>query len=139
MDETLVADTWLANTLTNDAQLMGEVNGVYSSEAPQGAPMPYVIFEWMGGTDVTFVNGIRVWHSGVWVVKAVDETTTFADLQTAAERLEALLHRQSGNNSGGTVFTATREAPFRSAYSDDSGKSYRELGGRFRIEVQATP
>lgn len=135
-DETLVADTWLHQTLTGDVALMAEVNSVHSSQAPQNAVMPYVVFDWLGGQDVTYVNGIRVWHSGLWVVKAVDEATTYSVLSAAADRIEALLHRQGGNPDGGTVFTATREAPFRSSYSDDAGKSYRELGGRFRIEVQ---
>lgn len=134
-DETIVADTWLYTTLTGDAALMAEVTGVHSTQASQDAELPYVMFEWLAGTDVTYVNGIRVWHSGVWVVKAVDDTSSWTDLQTAAERIDTLLHRQGGSPSGGTVFTSTREAPFRASYSDE-GVHYRELGGRFRIEVQ---
>lgn len=135
-DETIVADTWIYSTLTGDSALMGEVTGVHSTSRPRDSDLPAVIFDWIAGSDITYINGIRVWHSGVWVVKAVAATTSWADLQAAAERIDVLLHRQSGTAAGGTVFTATREAPHRQAYSDE-GVSYRELGGRFRIEVQA--
>lgn len=135
-DETLVGDTWLYATLTGDAALMAEVTDVHSTSRPQGSQLPAVVFEWLAGRDVTYVNGIRVWHSGVWIVKAVAQTSSWSDLDAAAERIDALLHRQSGTGAGGTVFTSTREAPFRSSYSDE-GVHYRELGGRFRIDVQS--
>lgn len=134
-EETIVADTWLYETLTGDSALMAEVTGVHSTSRTRDSELPAVVFEWLAGTDVMYVNGIRVWHSGVWIVKAVDVTSSWTDVQTAAERIDALLHRQSGSPTGGTVFTATREAPFRSAYTNE-GVSYRELGGRFRIAVQ---
>lgn len=145
-DETIVADTWLYETLTGDTALMAEVNGVHSTQASQAVALPYVVFEWLAGTDVMYVNAHRVWHSGVWVVRAVAQTGSWNDLSAAADRIDVLLHRESGFPTGwvdvwsagwviGRVFSSVRESAFRNAYSDE-GRQYRELGGRFRIDVQ---
>lgn len=145
-DETIVADTWLYETLNSDSTLMAAVNSVHSTQASRTSILPYVVFEWLAGSDIMYVNAHRVWHSGVWIVKAVATTGSWNDLSAAAERIDVLLHRQSGIPSGyvdvysdgmaiGQVFSSVRESAFRNAYSDE-GRQYRELGGRFRIDVQ---
>lgn len=135
MSEIVVGNRWLYDTLAGDATLAGQApGGVHEGEAPSGSAYPLVLFQWIGGFDSAVLNAIRIWHSGVWIVKAIGVGPSLASLSDVAARIDLLLHRASGAPSGGVVHTATREAPHRSAYTD-AGVRYVELGGRYRIQV----
>lgn len=72
MIETARAHEWLYGVLSNDATLNSYVSGrVYRRLAPQGATMPYVVFQFQGGHDVQAVGPYRVMSQLVCVVKAV--------------------------------------------------------------------
>lgn len=144
MNETLVADEWIHTTLTADATLMGLVGGVWQDAIPPDDtttalsrpwPNPHVVYFFQGGSDLMIVNATRIWSDGVWVIKAVDDRPSYSRMVDVDDRIEAALHRQSGTVSGGTVWTAVRETPFRLAENID-GTAYRHLGGTYRIQAQ---
>lgn len=135
MSEPIVADTWLYATLSGDATLTGIVTSVEQGIAPAGTAVPYVVFGYLGGADLMVVDRIRVWHNGVWVVKAVTTGSDWTAITEAADRIDELLHRQSGTPSGGVVLEAVREGVHRADYITD-GVRHLELGGRYRILAQ---
>lgn len=139
-DETTRVDQWLRTTLAADATLTSLVSTrIYSERAPQSATFPFVLFQFQGGSDVMGAGATRIMLDGVWVVRGVVKGNSFNQdsLKSIADRIDILLHRSSGGVADGTtVFTSTREAPFRLA-EDRDGVSYRHLGGRFRILAQS--
>lgn len=141
-DETTRVDAWLFDLLTNDAPLTALVGDaeprIFADSVPQGEAFPAVVYQLQGGTDVrTATRDSRVMINGLWVVKAIGQTDTFADLAPIADRIDDLLEQSTGGPAGsdGAVFTATRESPFRLPEPDE-GVGFKHLGGMYRIYAQ---
>jgi len=134
--ETARAHEWLYGVLSNDATLNSYVSGrVYRRLAPQGATMPYVVFQFQGGHDVQAVGPYRVMSQLVCVVKAVGLATTYTTLKTIADRVDSLLQAASGTTTDGRVLSCVREIPID--YEEtDAGVRYQHLGGQYRLYVQ---
>lgn len=130
-----VADEFLYNTLHGDAALMGLVTNVYNSEGTQGIVIyPAVIFQFMSAVDYAAVGAARIWADMIYLVKVVGETADYAVLGPAVARIDTLLHRASGTVADGTVWSCTREQPFRMPDSLAS-KQYRHAGATYRIRA----
>lgn len=137
----MVAAAWLYETLAGDATLAGMLAvapsggpGVYDTEAEEGATFPYVVFDAREQSSVLGTGARRVWQDGVWIVRGVAEGESFGELEGIANRIDALLHRQSGTVEGGRA-EAFQEDPFELAYSI-GGRKFRELGGAYRVYAQ---
>jgi hypothetical protein len=112
---------------------MALVTDVHTWPVPQGAELPYVLFQEQTARDVQGMGATRLWITGPWIVRAVMETATYdGDLEAAAKRIDTLLQAQGGTVSGGTVFVCVREHPFRLVESAQS-RQFRHLGGIYRI------
>jgi len=121
--------------LAGDATLHALVaDRIYSEVAPADATFPVVVFQWMSGHDVRGVGPTRIMDDLLYLVKAIGQTKAFTDIETIANRVDVLLHAQSGAPTGGTVYGCVREEPFKLA-EDDEGISYRHLGGSYRLWV----
>jgi hypothetical protein len=137
MIETVEAERWLYAKLSGDSVLNTAVSGrIYAYEAPEGAAFPYVVFG-LGSPqpDKVPVGAPRIWSSLVYDVKVVGETSDAKSLQTIANRIDAVLDRQSGNTTNATVVYCGRQLPIsmRERYET---KSFHHLGGQFRLFVQ---
>lgn len=140
MIESLVADEWLYETLTGDATLMALVQGVYDSIVPQNVALSatVVLFSFQSSRDAFGVGSHRVMADNAYLVRAVAQTASYATVQAAADRIDALLHRinnQTLNN--GQMISAWRESIFKAA-EVEQGIHYRHLGGIYRILTQET-
>lgn len=136
MAETLVAESWLYSVLTGDAGLNTVVGGrVYSYVAPQGAAMPFVIYQQQGAHDVAGVGPVRIMASMLYTVKVVGEGASFAAIEAAANRIDAVLQAASGSNVRGVVVSCVRESPFSLVESTPQGQ-FRHLGGIYRVYAQ---
>lgn len=139
-DETLAADEWLYTKLTADATMVGLVGTrVYAEMAPPTAAYPFVVTSHLSSVDVPTHNQYRIMTSGIWLVRGIVEDFSFnATLKAVAERIDFLLHRSAGGTADGgaaAIFTSHREQPFRMA-EEVEGKSFRHLGGQYRIYIQ---
>lgn len=137
--ETLTADRWLYATLSGDATLMALVTGVYTWPVPEGAALPYVLFQEQSARDLTALGPHRVWVDGLWLVRAVAEARSWGgNLETAANRIDALLQAASGAVVAplppGNVWACVRVQPFRLTETAQS-RSIKHLGGIFRLYV----
>lgn len=139
--ETVAADQWLFGALSGDASLSALVGGrVYGHVAPQGAQMPFVLFQQQAaGADVRGVGPARIMANLLYVVRIVAESSSFGgSVQTAAGRIDAVLQAASGTVLAGTVLACVRERPFAMTETDEDGRQYRHLGGIYRMFVQGS-
>ncbi len=131
--ETLVAEQWLYTVLSTDSQLAAVVGTrIYAYIAPENATFPYVVYQNQAGRDVRGVGPLRIMANLLYVVKVVGQTNTFGALETAANRIDAVLQAASGTPTRGTVIACVREQPFALVESLDTGQ-YRHLGGIYRL------
>ncbi len=134
MAETLVAESWLYTVLAADAALAAVVgNRIYGYLAPATAAMPYVVYQQQAAHDVRGTGPTRIMAAMLYVVKVIAETNTFTgSLETAANRIDAVLQAASGTNVRGNVVACVREQPFSLVESTADGQ-YRHLGGIYRL------
>lgn len=135
--ETGVADRWIYGLLSVDATLAGLVGTrIYRGMAPLGATMPCVVFLFMpGGTDVRGTGTYNVMVSGRWVIKAIDRDQATTTANSIADRIDTLLHGQSGAVSGGSVLGCVRDEPV-SYIEQVDGAIYQHVGGIYQIWAQ---
>ncbi|HOG46292.1 MAG TPA: hypothetical protein PLG21_22210 [Anaerolineae bacterium] len=136
-------EDWLQEVLAGDAALTALLakhkdtgQCVYAYVAPQGAPMPFVVYSHQGSHDVRGVGPSRIMVSAVYQVKAVGPAASMGALTTAADRLDTLLQGASGTVVDGAVLACVREQPL-SYVEVDSSTRYRHLGGLYRIAARA--
>lgn len=131
--EAKAAEEFLNATLTGDATLMAAVpGGVWNIQADQPTVYPFVTFQFMSGVPYSAVGAFRIWASMIYLVKVIGESANFDDLDIAAARIDALLHRASGTVTDGVVWSCTQEATIREPDAI-AGKQFRVAGGRYRL------
>lgn len=133
MSETVAIDKWLYSVLHADATLLAAAPGdVHADAAPRGTAFPLVIFSLQDAFDGMGVNGTRILVRATYQVKVVGQGASYNALDTAASRIDTLLHRTSGAVSGGTIYGCVRVEPLR--YREDiDGVEYRHLGGFYEL------
>lgn len=133
MAESLVAEQWLYTKLTGDSTLNTAVGGrIYAYVAPQGAALPCVVYQQQAARDVAGVGPARIMSNMVYLIKVIGQTRSFGDLETVANRIDAVLQAASGSNSRGNVWACVRDSPFAMVENTEAGE-YRHLGGIYRI------
>lgn len=131
-------DAWLQSLLKGDTALSALATDVYGDVADTGATGRYVVHQYMGAADVQGVGPNRIMISGLWLVRAVQETRSWADLAPTADRIDFLLQGNLGGAAGtdGAVFSSVRERPHKLIEAVEGGGEIRNLGGTYRIEAQ---
>lgn len=133
-------EAWVFSTLANDPTMQGLVGNparVYSAIAPEGSAFPYVVMTYLAGADVIATGGGRVMSRPIYVVKGVDNASSFANLKAIATQIETLIGNQTGTTPDTRILSCVREQPFELIEVDQAGVVYRNLGGRYRIEAQS--
>lgn len=138
MNELSIADKWIYQTLTSDSVLAPLIDKrVCSDLAPPGTAYPYVVAQLLNPDDLAATGAIRVWIDCLFLIKAVDETASYnGKLKQIADRFDVLLHKKTADLSYGRIVASYRERPFRMP-EQRLDKSFRHLGGQFRLLVQA--
>lgn len=136
MAEVVTAERWLVQVLKADTSLMALTPRVYTMPTPQGAQVPLVLIGEVSASDLMAIGARRIWTNGLWTVRAVFESASWAgNLEAAANRIDAVLHAASGAPTGGNVWACVRERPFR-LVENNGGQQLRHLGGIYRIFVK---
>lgn len=140
-----LASYWIYSRLAGDAIITGIVGTrVYRDVAPQGAPLPCLVFQVQSSEDYNTSGVNRIFTTLTVVVKAIVKGASYgADAQTLAARADALLHNVNGGVSMTLPDTsiatgycwAWRTRPFNLAEVSD-GVQYRHLGGVYRVHAQ---
>lgn len=134
--ETNAAEGWMTTVLKADTALAAVVSTRVYNTLRTG-PLPCVLFQLQApGADLMVLGGTRVWTPLVYLVRGIAEQESYAgDLATIANRIDAVLHRASGSNAAGTVFSCVRIRAFQMP-EVANGMQYRHLGGLYEIKAR---
>lgn len=135
--EITAVDRWLYEKLTDDAALMSAVSAVYGYVAPPAAVYPFVLFSYLGGTDVAGQPAVRILTSGLWQVKVVGASSSFLSIEQAAKRIDELLQGASSSGAAADVYGCVRTQPLAFTELGADNRRYQHLGGIYRIYVKA--
>lgn len=138
MIETTRVDEWLLTTLAASASLTALVSTrIYGYVAPQNTTGNMVVYNWMGGSDLVAVGGYRALVNGLWQVKAITRSDSFAQAKAIMDLVDSLIHRKTGSTSDSLVLSCVRESPVQ--YVEvTNGIQYRHLGGLYRILIESS-
>lgn len=153
MFETIYADAFLSSVLREDATLTGvtALNGkyVYQDIAPQGTPVPRIVFNLQAGGDVNTLNGRRMFVRPLYQVRTVGKVVggileNAARVRVAAHRMDELLRfirrQQFTIDSVALNFNVWREdeLPVRSEQGEMEDVRYRNYSALYRVEIFTT-
>jgi len=95
--EVLLALEWLTTTLNADSTLTSIVTGgIWRGSAPVEAVPPYIVMNLQAGSDITTMNGVRIYDGLLFQVKVIGPGTITTTLLAAANEIDSLLKRTSG-------------------------------------------
>lgn len=129
--------TGLYNKLTGDATLMGllaSATGVYDKQAPQGAALPYVIFQKQTGVPKYTMAGLA-YDDSFFLVKAVTDSPSAQSAGVIAERIDTVLQDATLSLSTGSLMVLRRQQDVEYAETTD-GRTYQHVGAMYLIGVQ---
>ena len=129
--------SWLYSTLSSDSTLAGLAGGgIWRAMAPPTVTTyPLIVFSFQAGTDLTTINGYRIWSNHLFQIRAVGPASSTAAIVNAASRVDVLLGRASGTPTGGIIYSCIRESPL--AFDElVNGVLFSNIGNLCRLLVQ---
>lgn len=147
-DESLLIAEFLATTLANSTEVTALVGPrIFDTEAPQkpiagqDVIYPCIIFQMQSPSDVSVVNGVRIFVRPLWVVKVIVDNDTYKNASLIYSAVDDALHLSSGSVSGGVIYKCWRDPdrgdPIRYSEPKPAGGYFRHRGGIYRIEAQS--
>lgn len=138
MPDSAAIDSALIGKLLGDATLMAiTTDGVYSNIAAPGKTR-FVIVSLLSSEDEPMFNA-RAFEVGTYLVKAVIRSTSGADANTAAARIDTLLDGGTMTPTGYTLMNMERTERIRynEVDPDDADARWQHRGGLYEIAVSA--
>lgn len=126
----LAGDTTLNNLLGTPAT--GYSKAIYHNQAPAGAAFPFVTLQKQAGTPTEAFGDPSALDTDIWLVKAVDRSTSADTAEAAAARVAALLNDASLSISGTNLQYLRRQSDVEYPEVID-GVSYQHVGSLFRL------
>lgn len=132
---------WLTSTLLADTTLASLApGGVWRAMAPTTvSSSPFVTLNFQAGSDITTINGYRIWSSQLYQVRASGPAKNTANIVQAASRLDTVLGGIIGHHltsiTDGIIYSCIRESPLM---LDElvNGEQWSNVGGLYRLQVQ---
>ena len=110
----------------------GYSKSIFHQEAPAGARHPFVIFQKQSGSPTETFGDPDALENDVWLVKAIDRSTS-ADIAEAIQaRIRTLLNDAALSISGHTHLYLRRQSDVEYPETSD-GVSYKHAGSLFRL------
>ena len=130
IDGKLAGDTTLNNLLA--ASPTGWSHNIFHDEAPQDAQFPFVIFSRSSGVPTEAMGDPSAYETEIWMIKAVDRTSSADNVEAIAARVQTLLNDAALTISGATCLFLRRQSDVDYSEVAD-GISYRHSGSLFRL------
>lgn len=140
VNEAVAGLEFLYATLSADATLASYApGGVWRGLAPDATPTPFVVIAFQSAMDTTTMNEFRILSRILYQVKAVGPASQTAQIASAAARIDDLIGKPavSGTVSGGYIGASYRQSPLF-LDQDVNGEVWSDIGGLYRLEIQAT-
>ena len=138
MADSAAVDAALVAKLSGDATLAGYMTGgVYMDIAPSGSTK-FVIVSLIIEQDEPMFAG-RAFEDAVYLIKAVELSTTGTTVNAAAARIDTLLDQQSLTVTGYSHMVTRRQERVRYTDVDDANPDTRwqHRGGQYQVVVSS--
>ncbi len=125
---------WIMKNLTGSAALTALVgNRIYHRRAQQGSAFPYVIFAFQSSTERLGSGAARIFTRPAYLVKAVGNRVSDADLEAISELVDQILISAPQDRIGGVyVLSAYRETAIE--YDELlNNERVNHVGGTYRL------
>ena len=137
------AKAWLYSSLHGNADIAAAVStriyDAYIPEPPANRIYPYVLYNFLGGTDVDALGTSRLLAQPLFQVRVVCEGRPTALIRKIDKRIDDVLQNAVYQLSGDYYFSARREQSVDRAELDAAtGKYYANLGGLYRLYIGRT-
>lgn len=131
------AKKWIKAALSANTDITGVVSTrIYADRAPSPLVFPYIIYDFLGGTDVQGLGTSRLGTRPLFQVRVVGEGSPDANARKVDKRIDDVLRVAVYQPSGEFFFTARREQPVdRPEFDTTTNKQYYNLGGLFRLWI----
>jgi hypothetical protein len=126
----MAGDTTLNNLLATPPS--GYSKSIYHQQAPGGAQFPFVIFQKQAGTPTEAFGDPDAMDTDVWLIKAVDRSTSADGAEAVQARLQALLNDATLSISGATLLYLRRQSDVEYPEVSD-GVTYNHAGALYRL------
>jgi len=126
----MAGDTTLNNLLGTPPT--GWSKSIYNDEPPPPATYPFVIFSKQAGTPTYAMVTDPAFETDVWLVKAVDRSTSADGAEAAAARLITLLNDGALTISGAVQLYLRRQSDVEYPETED-GVEYHHVGALYRL------
>jgi len=132
-DSSGIENALIAKLLADGTLMAITTDGVYFDEAAPGKTK-FVIVSLVEEHDEPMFGG-RAFEDALFMVKAVALSTSGANIQTAAARIDTLLEQGTLTASGYSLMTMRREARIRLTEVDavDPSIRWQHRGGHYRV------
>lgn len=138
MNEIHRAQKWIYDKLAADASVVAAVSDrIYTDQAPEGAQLPFTLFNLQsGGVDTRGNNTRRLMALPLFQIKIVCDGPPTGDIFTAVDAIDALFQEAVTETSESTVFSARREFPINYLEPKrDSSGFFTHYGGAYRLFI----
>lgn len=126
----LAGDMTLNNLLGTPAS--GYTKAIYHGQAPDNAHFPFVVFSKSSGVPTEAFGAPSVMENNVWLVKAVDQSTSADVAESIQDRLNTLLNDATLSISGGTLLYLRRQSDVEYPEVSD-GVTFAHAGALYRL------
>jgi hypothetical protein len=125
--------TSIFNQLAGGTALISLLGGtaIYKDQAPDKAPLPYVIFSYQGGGDQN-INPWRLKNLLVFVRSYAATPVATGNIDT---QIDARLHAQTLSITGWSNFWTMRESDLENVETSPNGEKIHMAGGIYRIRL----
>lgn len=111
------------------------ITGVYDA-LPARAVYPFVIYDFVWGSDVHVVGGQRAHTQALYQVRVCCDGGSVARMGAMAAAIDAALQGLRASNEDGQILACHREAPLKLPTEHTATGAYYSQGGTYRFLVQ---
>jgi hypothetical protein len=137
------AKAWIYAALFANADIQAAVDSrIYADYVPvppTSRTYPYILFNFMGGTDVDALGTSRLFSEPLFQVRVVCEGRPTPAVRLVEKRIDDVLQVAVYQQSGDFYFSSRREQPIdRPELDSATNKQYSNLGGLYRLWIGRT-
>ncbi len=122
------------NSDTTLTALLATTTSIYHRRAPLGASFPFVVYAKNAGAPIQFFAGAPIANQ-VWMVKAIDRSTSASKAEDIDKRLNTLLTDPTMSLSDGTLLYMRRESDIDYEEGSDPDVVIHHVGGLYRTMI----
>lgn len=135
------AKKWIYDSLvasTDITNIVGTKIFAGVADSFQSPGWPYVLYQFIAGTDIDGLGTNRLLSRPLFQVIAVDNKSPDTNLRKVDKAIDNILQVAVYQLSGDFYFSARREQSVDRVFTDAAGRSYYSIGGLYRLWIGRT-